>query len=552
MASPAHLVEALAATIRTDKRSAEPLRRSVGPEFAKWVIFAGLLISFFKFSIRILLFFWSAKGSGAIDMTMSQSMHPRVSEANRFQRYGRRPNQGRASRAILSGPTPRAFIDKFGMIPILACVFAVIAFPLLSYYSSHDIAGVQARPEPRIFWPAMAAISVSMAVQNRSRLTFPPHIICLFAYLAFAGASALWAFSPGSSFTRYLQQVMIVVSIVLPTLLAGRSVDVMRVLFPCFAFALLLNLYYVSQSSQITAIYGSSLVKIGYGGYFNGKNYLGECATLAFLLSLGEIRQSGGRRAMGTIFVVISVFVIYLSDSKTAFGLALICPFLAAFTLSVRKLTRVSPAIILSTIPICFILLSSVSNLSFERLSYMLYGDSTLTGRTLIWSAVKSEIAIRPLLGWGYQSFWLVLGSPARIDFTGWVRFMPNGHNGYYDTELELGYVGLVFLLVFILATLHAVGRVADRDPRRAQLVLSLVLFVILWNFFESLWMRGFEFIWVVFVIVTAEIGRYWRPVPLQRCALSSSAQRHSGSLGFSSRSLGHARRLFVTIRSRI
>ena len=103
---------------------------------------------------------------------------------------------------------------------------------------------------------------------------------------------------------------------------------------------------------------------------------------------------------------------------------------------------------------------------------------------------------------------------------------MPNAHNGYIDTKLEMGYVGLAFLLVFLIATLHAVGRVADRDPTRARLVLSLALFVILYNFFESLWMRGFEFLWVVFVIVAAEIGRYWRPFPLRRAAYRSRSQR--------------------------
>jgi hypothetical protein len=82
---------------------------------------------------------------------------------------------------------------------------------------------------------------------------------------------------------------------------------------------------------------------------------------------------------------------------------------------------------------------------------------------------------------------------------------------------LEMGYTGFAFLLAFILATLHAIGRVADREPARAWLVLSLALFIILYNFFESLWMRGFEFLWVVFIIVAAEIGRYWRPLPLRR-----------------------------------
>jgi O-antigen ligase len=110
---------------------------------------------------------------------------------------------------------------------------------------------------------------------------------------------------------------------------------------------------------------------------------------------------------------------------------------------------------------------------------------------------------------------------------------MPNAHNGYYDTMLEMGYAGLAFLVVFIIATLHAVGRIADRDPARAQLVLSLALFIILYNFFESLWMRGFEFLWVVFLIVAVEIGRYWRPFPQTRMRYRSRRLR-PGSPGAS------------------
>jgi O-antigen ligase len=107
---------------------------------------------------------------------------------------------------------------------------------------------------------------------------------------------------------------------------------------------------------------------------------------------------------------------------------------------------------------------------------------------------------------------------------------MPNGHNGYYDTMLELGYVGFAFLLVFIIATLHAVGRVSDRNPARARLLLSVALFVILYNFLESLWMRGFEAVWLVFVIVAAEIGRCCQPLPLKRANYRSKNEKPSSS----------------------
>jgi hypothetical protein len=47
-----------------------------------------------------------------------------------------------------------------------------------------------------------------------------------------------------------------------------------------------------------------------------------------------------------------------------------------------------------------------------------------------------------------------------------------------------------------------------------------------MWNYFESLWMLGFEFLWVVFLIVAAEIGRYWQPLPLPRAAYGSRTLR--------------------------
>jgi exopolysaccharide production protein ExoQ len=429
-------------------------------------------------------------------------------------------------------------LDKCAIVAISACIFALIVSPLLIFLTAPDVwtqqSIMEARPENRIFWPAMSAISVVLAVQTRSRLgrtTLPHHIICLLAYVAFAGASVLWAFSPEQSLTRFVQQVMIVTSIVLPAMLAARTSDVMRGLFLCFAFASILNVFFVLGGSATIVLYGSiGVVNIGYQGYFLGKNYLGECAAVAFLLSFHEMLCPGRRRAFGIIVVVIATSLLFLSDSKTAVGLAFISPFLAIITLSVRKITRISPAIILLSIPFCYVVLSSVSSFNMNRVSYMLYGDSTFTGRTMIWDFAQDEIERRPLLGWGYQSFWLVPNSP-KFEAPGWVKMMPNAHNGYYDTMLEMGYVGLALLVVFITATLHAIGRVADRDPARARLVLSLALFIILYNYLESLWMRGFEFLWVVFLILTAEIGRYLRPLPLRRAA-SRLRRAKPGSLG--------------------
>ena len=126
---------------------------------------------------------------------------------------------------------------------------------------------------------------------------------------------------------------------------------------------------------------------------------------------------------------------------------------------------------------------------------------------------VNSEIARRPLLGWGYQSFWLVgPDAPSVVDGPGWVKYMPSSHNGYLDTQLDMAYVGLTLLVIFIFATLHAIGRV--RETARAWLLITLALYLILTNFLETGWMHGYEMLWLMFLIVAAETIRYWTPSP--------------------------------------
>lgn len=415
-----------------------------------------------------------------------------------------------------SAPT----IDKYAILVILACAYATVIGPLIvigSTVSATDVQNAEPGLPNRIFWPAMAAVSVALAAKNYSRLsrlTWSPHIICLLAYVAFAGASVLWAFRPETSFVRFAQQSMVLSSIIFPGMLAARTTDLMRGVFLCFAIGAILNVFFVFNNDPLVD---------EYAGYFRGKNYLGEFSTIALLLALHETLHPGLRRVFGTIIAIIATFLLLWSNSKTAFGLAIICPLLALVVLNVRRATQISAAVLLLSIPICYTLISSVSGFNMYRVSYILYGDPTFTGRTIIWEFATNEIARRPLFGWGYQSFWLVgTDAPSIVDAPGFVKSMPNAHNGYYDTTLELGYVGYGFLVVFILATLHAIGQVADRNRGRALFVLAIALYVIIHNYLESLWMRGFEFLWVIFVILAVDVGRYCRPLPSTRAAYLS------------------------------
>ncbi len=232
----------------------------------------------------------------------------------------------------------KATTGKYLAVPLLACIYASIVSPLILSTCGFTDAKclMESRPEHKIFWPIMAAISVILVVRNRAllgRLAWPPHIFCLLAYLAFAGASVSWAFSPELSFIRFAQQVMIVTSIILPAMLATRTKDMMRGLFLCFAFASILNVFFVFGRPPLDFKYATW----GYTGYFSGKNYLGEFAAVALLLSLHEVLYRGRRRVMGIIAAFIAAPLLLLSNSKTALALVLLAPFMAGLTLITRK-----------------------------------------------------------------------------------------------------------------------------------------------------------------------------------------------------------------------
>jgi O-antigen ligase len=304
-------------------------------------------------------------------------------------------------------------------------------------------------------------------------------------------------------------QVMIVTSVVLPTMLADRTADILRGVFLCFAFASILNVFVVLGQTPIIDYTG---VSIGYPGYFSFKGVLGEFAAIAFLLSLHEMLYPGYRRVLGAIVAVIAIWLVFVSMSKGSLGMAIIGLLLAAPTVFIARKMRISPLAVLLPLAVCYEVLSRTIPDFANRISWHLYKNYDFSGRTYIWQFVNYEIGRRPLLGWGFQAFWQGTDAPGFLEAPGWIRGMPSGHNGYLDTQLDTGYVGLAVFVIFIIATLYAVGRVVDRNPTRAWIMLSLALFVILTNTLEAVWMRGGEILWVMFVIVAAEAARYWRP----------------------------------------
>lgn len=129
--------------------------------------------------------------------------------------------------------------------------------------------------------------------------------------------------------------------------------------------------------------------------------------------------------------------------------------------------------------------------------------DPTLSGRTYIWLVSLNRFLDRPFFGYGRSAFWAP-DSPYPKEVNNYLSVFfssPHAHNGYLDTALDVGLVGLVLLLIcLVTAYIAALKRAyASYQPENLW-CLGFLTFFILNNMSESFVLRLANIYWVLFV----------------------------------------------------
>jgi O-antigen ligase len=207
----------------------------------------------------------------------------------------------------------------------------------------------------------------------------------------------------------------------------------------------------------------------------------------------------------------VAAILLLASGSKTSLGIAALAPLLAWLSLSISIFFGISLAGVITylcaLVAAVVFITSDIFKFDQDDVLTFMFGDPTFSGRTTIWAFVSDMIQRKPLLGWGYQSFWLVgPEAPSVREAPGFVAFMFDAHNGYLDTILQTGFLGLVLLITLIISSISAAGRLANTHVCHAGLVVSLLLFTALHNGMESTFVRSGNILWLVF-LVAATVG---------------------------------------------
>ncbi|HZD12137.1 MAG TPA: O-antigen ligase family protein, partial [Candidatus Binatus sp.] len=245
----------------------------------------------------------------------------------------------------------------------------------------------------------------------------------MFIFMLFCGISILWSDFSLIAAKRWVKAAGVLV-MVLVVLTDQNPVGAIKALIRRWAYVLIpLSLILIKYFGELGRSYDRWTGQVFYSGVGTDKNALGYlCLICGFfyvwsLLTMWrhKILFHDKKETLLTIFfLALTSWLLYLAQSATSLGVLLagIC----ILVLLDFNLVKRNPN---STVMIG-IVIASILFWAFDVMGMILGSlnrDVTLTGRTELWKDLM-EIGTNPLIGTGYESFWL--GDGAK---TLWIKY---------------------------------------------------------------------------------------------------------------------------------
>ncbi len=198
----------------------------------------------------------------------------------------------------------------------------------------------------------------------------------------------------------------------------------------------------------------------------------------------------------------MTIWLLRLAHSTTSS----VCLFLGCLVIAATrsKLFRRSPGLLKALIPafFCLYLLLDFGLDMNGSMAGAVGKDPTLTDRTKIWTFVLG-MHTNPLVGTGYQTFWIGQRLEWFWQMSG-LGHLNEAHNGYLEVYLELGLIGVAFLIIFLVASYRAICKTLEKRSSVAVLGLATWLSLVFYNMSEAAFQNGL--LWTLLLMTAIEI----------------------------------------------
>ena len=331
----------------------------------------------------------------------------------------------------------------------------------------------------------------------------------LVGYYLFCCLSILWAEYPFVAFKRWIKEVGTLIMI-LVILTEGFPVAAVRQVFLRSAYLLIpASILVIKYYLEIGRAYNEWTGAPMLCGVTTDKNALGRLSFVSALVLVWTLVQRSGSkrwiqhlcRRMPELFILLlSGWLLLKADSSTSKGCFAvgIIAFGCVWSNWPRRHPGLAGAAGVSFLLLSFVFLSVPGCRSVVAENLNRRGD--LTDRTEIWAGALA-LETNPLIGAGYSSVWLTnegRNLKAKLQ-------MAHSHNGYLETYLNTGVIGL-FLLFGIIGTagMNAFRSVA-RGNEWGAIATALFFSCVIYNYtevgFDNMSLVGFV-IWLLAVRV--------------------------------------------------
>jgi exopolysaccharide production protein ExoQ len=246
-------------------------------------------------------------------------------------------------------------------------------------------------------------------------------------------------------------------------------------------------------------------------GITTDKNALGgDCLILGYfffwyLLQTWRNERSRWRRNELWLIAGFSIGIWWLftqAHSATS-SISLIVGILVLLFVGIRRINKN----FIGTYMLAALVLLVAAEMMFGLSGHMsenLGRGSELSGRTGIWTTLLG-LQTNPILGTGFESFWL----GKRLEqLEGIFYFVPNeAHNGYLETYLTLGIIGLFLMIGLFIATFRKIRLELFRDFEWGRYRLGFLAALILYNWTEAAF-KTLSPLWFVFYLIATDYPR--------------------------------------------
>jgi len=198
-------------------------------------------------------------------------------------------------------------------------------------------------------------------------------------------------------------------------------------------------------------------------------------------------------------FLYMIWWLLFKADSSTSL-MSLVVGMLIVALLGLRSLNKRLIGLYL-LLAVVTLVVGELAFGIFGRLIALTGHNSTLVGRGELWRQLLG-LHTNPIVGVGFESFWLGDRMKTLAALHWWA---PNeAHNGYLETYLNLGLIGLFILIGCIIATYRKARLDLLRNFEFGRFRLGFLVAVVLLNWTEASF-KGLSAIWFVFYIVAMD-----------------------------------------------